>query len=227
MFTLYFKVLYMQDDKVASLETLKDIHGIMERSSRFLSLSGWSGVWAGCAALAGAAIARWWLSDIPYLYTGIYKDSAPFTEMPADYRVILYKFVLLAMGVLFVALAGGYYFTYRKAKKDGVAMWNSSSKRMFMELAIPLCVGGIFAFAFLWHGLELYIAPICLAFYGLALINGSKYTLSDIRYLGIAEVVLGCLCLFVRGYGLLLWATGFGVLHILYGIVMWRKYDTK
>ncbi len=217
----------MQDDKVASLETLKDIHGIMERSSRFLSLSGWSGVWAGCTALAGAGVARWWLNDIPYFYTSVYKDSAPFTEMSADYRSILYKFVLLAIGVLVVALAGGYYFTYRKAKKDGVAMLNSSSRRMFIELAIPLCAGGIFASAFLWHGLELYVAPICLAFYGLALINGSKYTLSDIRYLGIAEVALGCLSLFVRGYGLLLWAIGFGVLHILYGIIMWRKYDTK
>jgi hypothetical protein len=227
VFTLYFKVLYMQQDKEASLQTLKDIHGIMERSSRFLSLSGWSGVWAGCTALAGAMVARLWLSDIPCYYAKVYSDSEPFTDMAADYRSILIRFVALAMAVLVVALTGGYYFTQRKARKDGTTIWNSASKRMFAELAIPLSAGGIFAFAFLWHGLELYIAPICLAFYGMALINASKYTLSDIKYLGMAEVVLGCICLFVRGYGLLLWSIGFGILHILYGIVMWKKYDSK
>lgn len=217
----------MQQDKVESLKTLKDIHGIMERSSRFLSLSGWSGVWAGCTALVGAGIARSWMVEIPGAYRSIYNDSEPYQQMDADYQSILVKFVLLALGVLAVTLAGGYYFTHKKAKKDGVSIWNSASKKMFVELAIPLATGGVFAFAFLWNGLELYIAPICLAFYGLALINGSKYTHSDIKYLGIVEVLLGCVCLFIRGYGLLLWALGFGVLHILYGIIMWKKYDSK
>ena len=59
---------------------------------------------------------------------------------------------------------------------------------------------------------------------GLALINGSKYTLSDIRYLGLCQVVLGCICIFVPAWGLTFWAIGFGGLHILYGIVMWNKY---
>lgn len=217
----------MQQDKVESLKTLKDIHGIMERSSRFLSLSGWSGVWAGCIALVGAAIARSWLVEIRGAYRSIYNDSEPYEQMDAEYQSILLKFVLLALGVLAVALAGGYYFTHKKAKKDGVSIWNNASKKMFVELAIPLSTGGVFAFAFLWNGLELYVAPICLAFYGLALINGSKYTHSDIKYLGIVEVLLGCVCLFIRGYGLFLWALGFGVLHILYGIIMWKKYDSK
>lgn len=217
----------MQDDKVESLQTLKDIHGIMERSSRFLSLSGWSGVWAGGTALVGAVIANIWLQQTSSTYNVLYQNNRPFTEMDGEYKHILLKFVFLAAGVLLVALAGGYYFTKQKAIKDGNPLWNSSSKRMLVELAIPLTTGGVFAFAFLWYGLELYIAPICLTFYGMALINGSKYTLSDIKYLGIAEVVLGCLCLFNRGYGLLLWTVGFGVLHILYGIIMWKKYDSK
>lgn len=227
IYFVFQSALFMQQDKVESLQTLKDIHGIMERSSRFLSLSGWSGVWAGGTALAGAAIARVWLADIPGYYRRVYNDTEPYEQMDADYQSILVKFVALALGVLAVALVGGYYFTHRKAKKDGVSVWNSSSKRMFVELAIPLATGGVFAFAFLWNGLELYIAPICLTFYGLSLINGSKYTHSDIKYLGMAEVLLGCICLFVKGYGLLLWTVGFGVLHILYGSIMWKKYDSK
>ena len=227
IYFVFQSALFMQQDKVESLQTLKDIRGIMERSSRFLSLSGWSGVWAGGTALAGAAIARMWLADIPGYYRRVYNDTEPYEQMDADYHSILVKVVALAFVVLTVALVGGYYFTHRKAKKDGVSVWNNSSKRMFAELAIPLATGGIFAFAFLWNGLELYIAPTCLAFYGLALINGSKYTHSDIKYLGTAEVLLGCISLFVRGYGLLLWAIGFGVLHILYGFIMWKKYDSK
>ncbi|MBL7684379.1 MAG: hypothetical protein JNK00_13565 [Flavipsychrobacter sp.] len=217
----------MQDDKVEPLQTLKDIHGIMERSSRFLSLSGWSGVWAGGTALIGAAIAKMWLQQIPSTYRMAYPNNQSFAATEGEYKHILLKLVFLALGVLLVALAGGYYFTKRKAIRDGIPLWNGTSKRMLVELAIPLATGGVFAFAFLWHGLELYIAPICLTFYGMALINGSKYTLSDIKYLGIAEVVLGCICLFIRGYGLVLWTIGFGVLHILYGIIMWKKYDSK
>ena len=88
-----------------------------------------------------------------------------------------------------------------------------------------MLAGAIFAFKFLFDEQVSYVAPTCLAFYGLALINGSKYTLSDIKYLGLLEVALGCICLFIPGYGLLFWAIGFGALHVLYGIIMWNKYD--
>jgi len=69
------------------------------------------------------------------------------------------------------------------------------------------------------------VTPSCLIFYGLALINGSKYTVSEVRYLGYLELVLGIVNLWATRYGLYFWAAGFGVLHILYGIVMWNKYE--
>jgi hypothetical protein len=98
---------------------------------------------------------------------------------------------------------------------------------MVRAMALPLLAGGIFCLGFMQYGHALYLAPACLVFYGLALYNGSKYTLSEIRYLGLLEVLLGVVCLFMPGYGLYFWAAGFGVLHILYGIVMWNKYDKK
>jgi hypothetical protein len=132
--------------------------------------------------------------------------------------------VVLALTVLIVAFAGGLYFTWKKAKNEGATIWNPASRRMFIELMIPLATGGLFATVFLIEGLEQYVSSICLVFYGLALINGSKYTRSDIKYLGLLEVVLGLVCLFARGYSLLFWTLGFGLLHIVYGIIMWRKY---
>jgi hypothetical protein len=69
------------------------------------------------------------------------------------------------------------------------------------------------------------VAPATLVFYGLALVNGSKYTLNDIRNIGYLEAGLGVVSMFVPGYGLWFWALGFGVLHIVYGVTMYYKYE--
>ncbi|RYG42919.1 MAG: hypothetical protein EOO01_22200 [Chitinophagaceae bacterium] len=209
-----------------SLETLKEIRSIMERSARFLSLSGWSGIWAGLVALAGASVAYSFIHDVQYEYTGYEISSRSGSIFEYTQTMAFAKYLLLAIVTFLVAFAGGFYFTYRKNKQAGVKMWNSASRKMVINLAIPLVTGAVVTVAFALRGDWIYVSPGCLIFYGLALINGSKYTVSDIKYLGLIEVVLGCAGLFINpGYGLYLWAFGFGVLHIVYGIIMWRKYD--
>lgn len=214
----------METGHESSLKTLQDIRSIMERSARFISLSGWSGIWAGATALAGSYIARKWLKQLPAAYYSPYR-TAPSTISDDVYHAMVLKFVLLAVTVFLVALAGAYYFTWRKTRLLGSTVWNNASRRLLVEIAIPMITGGIFALKFLYAHHESFVAPTCLTFYGLALINGSKYTLSDVKYLGIGQVILGCISLFVPGFGLTFWALGFGVLHIIYGIVMWNKYD--
>lgn len=201
-----------------SLKTLQDIRSIMERSTRFLSLSGWSGVWAGCVGMAGFAVARYWLKDAPINF-----ETYRGTE-GANYTQEL-RYVWLAIAVLVVALIGAYYFTMRKTQRMGTTLWTTASRRMMADMAIPLTAGGIFALHLYMAGHVIYIAPVCLLFYGMALINGSKHTLGDIKYLGIFEVMLGCLNLLFLGYGLTFWMLGFGLLHIIYGIIMWNRYD--
>lgn len=208
----------------STLQTLQDIRSIMERSARFITLSGWSGVWAGCVALAGSLVANSWLSSLPEAYYNSYRDS-PTAIAQADFNAMVTRFILLALSVLLIAIIGGVYFTWRKTRQQGISLWNNASKRMLLQMAIPMAAGGVFALYFLSRGHEAYIAPTCLVFYGLALINGGKYTLTDIQYLGFLEVALGCICLFFPGYGLSFWAVGFGVLHIIYGIAMWNRYD--
>jgi hypothetical protein len=208
------------DQKDTSLETLQEIRSIMERSARFLSLSGWSGIWAGAVALAGSAVAYMQLGNyyLDYNTRGSYSGS--------DFEMLRNKLLMLAVLIFALAFIGGFYFTYRKNQKAGIRMWNTASRKMVINLAIPLCAGAVITLAFAFRGDWIYIAPACLIFYGLALINGSKYTVSDIKYLGLTEVILGSAGLFIEpGYGLYLWALGFGVLHIVYGIIMWRKYD--
>jgi hypothetical protein len=68
------------------------------------------------------------------------------------------------------------------------------------------------------------VAPATLIFYGLALVNAERYTLTDIKYLGYCQIGLGLISLFFLGWGLVAWTFGFGVLHIVYGLIMHKKY---
>lgn len=207
-------------DKQEHLKTLTEIRSLMERSSRFISLSGLSGVFAGIFALAGA-----------YAFYHYYAIS-PFSErywLRANNEpggmYIEYFIFLDAVAVLIFALSFGAFFTIRNSRKKGIMIWDPTAKRLLTNLMIPLVTGGLFCLIILYHGGIAIVAPATLVFYGLALINASKYTLNDIRYLGICEIILGLTGLLFLGYGLILWAVGFGLLHIIYGAVMYYKYE--
>lgn len=205
------------------LETLSEIRSLMERSSRFISLSGLSGVAAGLFALLGAAMLYIYLDAIPFDQKRIYYLAAESAnKWGLDYRTF---FAIDAGIVLIGALASGIFFTTRKAKRKGQKIWDALTQRLLISLMIPLFTGGLFCLALLYHGLAGLVAPATLVFYGLALVNASKYTLHDIRYLGISEIILGLISLYLLGYGLEFWAIGFGILHIVYGISMYIKYE--
>ncbi|MCB0707570.1 MAG: hypothetical protein KDC34_19780 [Saprospiraceae bacterium] len=195
----------------------------MERSSRFISLSGLSGVFAGSVALLGAALTYIYLEAIPFSGRKHYYDVVPGSE---KWGLSFWEFsAITASLVLILAIIGAIYFTNRKAKRKGLPAWDSMSKRLVLNLAIPLITGGIFILALLKYNLGGLVAPTTLIFYGLGLLNASKYTLNDIRYLGVTQVALGSVALFNIGYGLEFWTLGFGILHIIYGLVLYRKYE--
>ena len=201
------------------LNALKDIRQMMDRSTRFISLSGLSGVFAGSIALIGAYFAHGEIDK--FLRKSGYAYGVQ-GEIDLEFNL-----VKLGLIVLFVALAGGVLFTYRKSQQNNLPIWDKTSKALLVNLMTPLVAGGLFIIALLINHPNTYsiIAPTCLIFYGLALINASKFTFSDIRYLGYLEVILGVICMFYVGYGLWFWAFGFGVLHIIYGLVMYFKYE--
>ena len=211
----------MKQNQTSPLETLTEIKQLMERSSRFISLSGLSGVFAGFYALAGAYAA--------YNYLGLegvgYFSGTFLAENVASRSAKLGFLLSDAIIILCLAIGTGIYFTTRKAKKDGNSIFDATAKKLIVNLSIPLGVGGIFCLALYFHGAFIFIAPALLVFYGLALINASKYTRNDIRGLGVAEISLGLLSSFVVGYGLLFWTIGFGVLHIVYGAYVYFKYE--
>lgn len=204
------------------LQTLTEIRGLMERSSKFLSLSGLSGVSAGLIALIGAAVVYGrlrtdWFTALSYNRLELYDSAA--------HATIQSFLVTVAVVVLASALLTGTYFTVRKARRQGLSVWNAQSQRLLWALAVPLLTGGVFCLALLRYNLLWLAFPATLIFYGLALINGSKYTLRDVESLGYCEIALGLVSLFGPGYNLLTWALGFGVLHIAYGWAMYLKYE--
>lgn len=214
------------NDAKQQLEHLAEMRALMERNSRFLSLSGLSGIWAGFCALAGVAAVYAWLATRPF--DG--NDVSYFIRALRTFRWGMgYKtaFLLIGGGVLTAALAGGIFFTWRKARRRGARVWDHTSRRLLAALAVPLLTGGVFCLGVLYWDLPALVAPATLVFYGLALVNGGKYTLHDIEYLGLSEIALGLTGVFFLGHGLELWAIGFGFLHIVYGAWMYVKYDGK
>lgn len=201
------------------LDTLQDIKQMMDRSSRFISLSGLSGIAAGVCAL-GAVIYIWpvWRAlrgDLMYdqSYSFVI-DAATKTKLIGTGGITFISALLLA-----------FLFTWLRSKKTYTAIWGSTARRLVWNTAIPLLVGGVLVIRLLQWELVGLIAPTCLIFYGLALLNGSKYTVSEVRWLGICQLILGVINLWFIGYGLIAWAIGFGVLHIVYGSLMWWKYE--
>ncbi len=196
------------------LEDLKTIRDLMEKSTKFLSLSGLSGISAGIVATIGAAIAYFYILKNP---------SA--TDYNLSQEIII--LVSIAMLVLIFAMASGVYFSWKKAKKSNQKLFNKLTYKILYHFSIPLVTGGIFSLILLYHGEIYYIASTTLIFYGLALVNTSKFMFNEIQYLGITEIILGILAVLFLHQGILFWTLGFGVCHILYGSIMYFKYDRK
>ncbi len=204
-------------NKEKYIDDLREIKDMMSRSSRFISLSGLSGVAAGIIALLGAYAA--------YQTVYAHQNYLGYRKALITTNSITMLLVIAAV-TIFCTFAAGIYFTTRKARKENQKLWDMQTQRLLINLAIPLVTGGILCLMLLLQGYLGFVAPFTLIFYGLALVNASKYTLTEIRSLGIAEVIVGLLASYYIGYGLIFWAIGFGVLHIIYGIIMQTRYGS-
>ncbi|MDL5045057.1 hypothetical protein QQ054_03245 [Oscillatoria amoena NRMC-F 0135] len=194
------------------------IRSAMERSVKFLSLSGLSGVLAGIYALAGATL----------VYYLLYYPNSPFGHRfyYVNENVIVLKLIAIAAIVLLLSLVTALVMSQRKAKRMGTGIWNKTSKDLLLQLSVPLVTGGLLILIGVAQGHFGIVVPACLIFYGLALVNASSLTVAEIRYLGFCEIILGLVAALLPGYGLLFWAFGFGVLHIVYGSLMHYRYDS-
>lgn len=206
---------------------LASIRSIMERSSKFISLSGLSGILAGIYALIGAGIVAYFQPSLlnpysasSYRITG--QVGSIWIRVESQFVIQL---VLIAAIVLTASIVTAIILSSRQAKRKGQAIWGKISQTLLFHMAAPLVTGGLLILILLNRGYYGIVAPSTLIFYGLSLISASNFTFGDVKYLGILEVILGLIAACLPGYGLLFWAIGFGMLHIIYGSMMYLKYD--
>ncbi len=216
----------MSQNVSTPISDLRQIRSLMERSSYFIGLSGLSGIGAGLFALLGCAltVAYQWAAgqELVFISRTLGLTTAhPWGIAPIPFLVLTATFIFL--GAAFC----GYFFTVRRARRMGQKILDKKTYKLLFHLAVPLVVGGIFSLALIYHEHGGFIGPTTLIFYGLALLNGSGYAKEELSYLGYLEITLGLISCFFIGYGLLFWALGFGLLHIIYGLWMYRKYETK
>ncbi|MGB5943650.1 MAG: hypothetical protein WBG71_12275 [Leeuwenhoekiella sp.] len=203
-------------------QDLSHIREMMSRSTRFISLSGLSGILAGIYALIGAGLAYFRIGQIEVYSSDSLKNTL--RSFAASIKKVE-DLILIALAVLILAVGSAMFLTFKKAKKNKEKIWTSTTRRLLFYFLVPLCSGGLFCLVLISEDLVGLVAPACLLFYGLALLNASKYTFGDIKYLGLIEILLGLTATQFIGFGLLFWAIGFGVCHIIYGIILYNKYD--
>ena len=207
---MYLKVLLMKE-QTDYIQNIAEIRSLMERSSKFLSLSGLAGILAGTYALLGACIAYFYFEFNP---TELFY-SAP----------NLYQTMALAFGVLVLALISSILLSQKKAKEKNTRIWNSTSKSLLRSMAVPFFTGGIFIFVLISKELIGLIIPVMLIFYGLTLYNAGNYTIKEVRAMGLLQILLGLISTWVIQYSLIFWVIGFGVIHIIYGIYIRLRYE--
>ena len=194
------------------LEDLKEIKNMMSKSSKFVSLSGLSGIFAGTFALLGAAYFKW--SIFERIEISSSSRSGLITET-----------LIVALVVMIMSIAFGYYFSKRKAETNKLSFWDKTTIEMLKHGSIPFLSGGLFCLGLLYHGYIGLIAPATLIVYGISLISASKFTHKELYYLGLTEILLSLFSIIFLGHGLLFWVIGFGILHIIYGITTYLKYE--
>jgi len=199
------------------IRDIAEIRFMMERSSKFLMLSGWAGITAGIYALSGAYIA--------YKFFDFNPDEIVYSSPSESLFSNLLKVIFLAIIILILATGTAIFLSYKKANKRGEKLWNATAKRLLINMAVPLIVGGFLILILISKGLIGLIVPFTLLFYGLALYNASKFTYDAVKILGLIEIGLGLISAYFIGYGLLFWALGFGLIHIIYGIYIHYRYE--
>jgi hypothetical protein len=209
------------NNNLSSSDELKAIRKLMEESTRFLSLSGFSGIFAGIFAIAGALVAWFFiLGRENILYDEYFRNLSA-----SESSLLRLQLVIVAGAVLVLSVISAFWFSAAKARKSGKKMWTPASERLLVNLAVPLVAGGIFILILLLRNNMQMIVPGMLIFYGLALVSAGKFTYTEVFYLGILQITTGLIAALFTGYGLLFWIIGFGMLHIMYGLFMLRKYD--
>ena len=196
-------------NKEKYLDDISEIKMLMTKSSGFYSLTSLSGIATGLYSLVGSSII-YWLFKYKYNSDYLHPD------------ILKYALVdLIIVGLL--SIATSILLTKRQAKLNRELVWSTPFRKMIKTFSVIFGIGCIVILNFLLKEEYERFGALMLIFYGLALISSSKYTFKEVMIIGYIHILLGILATFIPEYSFWLGVTGFGIVHLLFGIVMFLK----
>ena len=186
-------------------ENLRVIRELMERSTKYSTFSGLSGILAGLYSIVGCIVT----SLLP----------AASTDAPA-FRI---PFLVTWSLVIFCAVATDALLMKRRAARVGKRIVSRLGKQMIYAAGPGLGTGALLTLWLARHNLITSVYPVWMLCYGIAVCAVGQFSQREVKTLGVAFLLTGTLCLLVPGLGLGLMALAFGGFHIAYALVISRK----
>jgi hypothetical protein len=182
-----------------ALDNLRFIRETMERSASFTAIPGYGGILMGVTAIGAAIIAHYQPSLRGWLVTWLVE-------------------AFLAFGIGILAM-------WQKAKNSGDSLNSAPARKFAFGFAPPLIAGIILTGLLYFKGLFTYLPAVWLTLYGTAVVTGGAYSVRIVPIVGWIFMSLGLVSVFLpTGYGNLLMGLGFGLLHLVFGLIVARRY---
>jgi hypothetical protein len=181
------------------MDDLSFIRRTMEHAAAFTAVPGWGGVAMGASALVAAAVAA----------RGVTPNER------------LVPWLLAAV----VALLIGGWAMVRKARRAGTTIFSYSGRPFVLSFLPPLPVGALLTAALARAGLHQALPGTWLLLYGTGVVTGGAFSIRVVPIMGACFVLLGVVALFgPPAWGNALLAAGFGGLHVVFGLLIARRY---
>ena len=182
-----------------AMDNLKYIRETMERATAFTGISGWGQVAIGFTALASAAISA---------------QQKTFKAWLA---------VWMAEAVIALLIAG--WSMDRKARAVKMPLLSGPGRKVAFSLSPPIFAGAIVTVVLYRAGLTNAIPGLWLLLYGTGVVTGGMFSVSAVPIMGLCFMALGAAAFFAPAeFANWLMAAGFGGLHIVFGVIIARRY---
>ena len=181
-----------------AMDNLRFIRETMERSASFTAVSGWAGVAMGVVALGAAAVAR--LQEAPWAWLAVWLAAASLSAA--------------------VAVGG----MAMKSRSVGTPLFSGPGRKFASSFAPPIAVGGALTLALFGAGQTALLPGTWLLLYGAAVVTGGAHSVRIVPLMGVMFMATGAVALALPGWGDVFMAVGFGLLHLVFGVIIARRH---
>lgn len=195
-------------------ENLRVIRELMERSTRYSTFSGLSGICAGLFSILGCLVQRFWV-----------------LSLPASERLV--AFTINWTLVIALTIGADFFLTKRKAPLVGKTILSRLGRQMVVASAPGLLTGALLTLFLLQQGHMDQVYPVWMLSYGSAVCAVGLFSQKEVGRLGRAFLTAGALTLalglltalqpYIASLGLFITALTFGGFHIAYGLIVSRR----